>query len=74
VRSYHTARGILPAIVAYEALGALIIDPRQCRSRADIRARIHLWTEWRRGLVQGAAWRVLPGTPSGPEDPSMPAR
>ncbi len=73
VHVHHTARGILPAIAAYEALGALIIDPRQCRSLADVRARIRLWAEWRRGLLQGEAWRVLPGAPSGPEDPSTPA-
>jgi len=73
VHVHHTARGILPAIAAYEALGTLIIDPRACRSLADVRARIRLWAEWRRGLLQGEAWRVLPGAPSGPEDPSTPA-
>ncbi len=72
VHIHHTARGILPASAAYEALGALVVDPRQCRSLADVHARIHLWTEWRRGLLQGEAWRVLPGAPSGPEDPPIP--
>ncbi len=71
VHIHHTARGILPAIAAYEALGALIADPRQCRTRADIHARIHLWAEWRRGLLQGEAWRVLPGAPPGTEDPRV---
>jgi len=28
VRIHHVARGILPAIAAYEGLGSLIIDPR----------------------------------------------
>ncbi len=73
VHIHHTARGILPAIAAYEALGALIVDPRQCRSLADVRARIHLWTDWRRGLLQGEAWHVLPGAPPGTEDPPTPA-
>ncbi len=70
---HHTARGILPAIAAYEALGARIVDPRQCRGLADVRARIRLWAEWRRGLLQGEAWRVLPGAPPRPEDPPTPA-
>jgi len=70
---HHTACGILPAIAAYEALGTLIIDPRQCRSLADVHARIRLWAEWRRGLLQGEAGRVLPGAPPGTEDPSTPA-
>ena len=73
VHIHHTARGILPAIAAYEALGALVVDPRQCRSLADVRARIRLWAEWRRGLLQGEAWRVLPGAPPGTENPSTPA-
>ncbi len=70
---HHTARGILPAIAADEGLGALIVDPRQCRGLADVRARIRLWAEWRRGLLQGEAWRVLPGAAPGTEDPSTPA-
>jgi len=73
VHIHHTARGILPAIAAYEALGALIIDPRQCRSLADVHARIRLWADGRRGLLQGEAWRVLPAAPPGTEDPSTPA-
>jgi len=63
----------IPAIAAYEALAARIVDPRQCRGLADVRARIRLWAEWRRGLLQGEAWRVLPGAPPRPEDPPTPA-
>ncbi len=73
VHIHHTARGIHPAIAAYEALGALIIDPRACRSLADVRARIRLWADWRRGLLQGEAWRVLPGAAPETDDPPTPA-
>jgi len=47
--------------------------PRACCGLADVRARIHLWTDGRRGLLQGEAGRVLPGAPPGTEDPSTPA-
>jgi hypothetical protein len=73
VHIHHAARGILPSIAAYEALGTLVIDPRQCRSLADVHARIHLWTEWRRGLLQGDEWRVVPATLPDPDDPPAPA-
>ncbi len=72
VHIHHTARGILPAIAAYEALGTLITDPRQCRSLADVRTYIGMWAEWRRGLLQGDEWRVVPGALSGPDNPARP--
>ncbi len=69
VRIHHVARGILPAIAAYEGLGALIIDPLAQRTRADARTRIHHWAAWRRGLLPGDAWSVVPSASPGPDDP-----
>jgi len=73
VRIHHVARGILPAIAAYEGLGALIIDPRTHRTLADVRTRIQVWATWRRGLLQGDAWPVVPRASPGPDDPPSPA-
>jgi len=73
VHIHHTARGILPAIAAYEALGTLIVDPRQCRTLADVHARIQVWADWRRGLLQGDEWHVVPGGSPSPDDLPTPA-
>ncbi len=47
--------------------------PRQRRTLADVRTPRRLWAAWRRGLVQGGAWPVVLGAPSGPDDPPTPA-
>jgi len=72
VHIHHTARGLLPAIAAYEGLGALIIDPLAQRTLADVRTRIQVWATWRRGLLQGEAWQVVPSAAPGPDDPPPP--
>jgi hypothetical protein len=69
VHIHHTARGLLPASAAYEGLGALIVDPRTHRTPHEVRTRIHHWAAWRRGLLQGDAWSVVPRASPGPDDP-----
>ncbi len=73
VHVHHTARGLLPARAVYEGLGALIIDPLAQRTPADVRTRIQHWAAWRRGLLQGDAWPVVPSPAPGPDDPPTPA-
>ncbi len=71
--SSPSPRGILPAIAAYEALGALIVDPRLHPTLVDVRTRIWPWVEGRRGLLHGEERRILPSAPPATDDPPTPA-
>jgi len=73
VHVHHGARGILPAIAAYEGLSTLILDPQRCRTQTDIRAHIHRWADQRRGLLQGEEWRVIRPADGLDSDPDSPA-